>query len=540
MHSLSESRPVGRLTWFLKGILFLALLLLFGRLAELTVIKGEYFRTLAEGNRIRRVTITAPRGRILARGGEVLAGNSEVKTTIDFHPTEGYTKVDPTDSTPPEEVLTEWQRSYPMGDIVGHITGYLGEVSPDEVRKADPACIAKGARTLGSLKGLGGLEAQYGCLLRGFDGEELVEVDIMGNKIRTVGRRPAVAGEDLHTTIDADLQRVIAENMKDIVGAVVATDTNGEVLALVSSPSFSPELFNPLNPNKEQAAKLLTDEKLPLFNRAISGAYHPGSIFKLVTSTAALEEGKITSEFQYEDTGAININEFSYTTWYFTQYGRTEGKINVIRALARSTDTFYYKVGEMLGAEALGRWAAEFGVGKETGIDIPNEMSGLLATPEWKERVIGERWFLGNTYHMSIGQGDMTTTPLQGNVLTSVIASGGSICIPHLQKSGQNCKKLAISPHTIETVKEGMIQACTTGGTAYPFFDFTPQIACKTGTAETNEEDVTHAWFTLFAPVEKPEIVLTVLVEKGGEGSKVAAPIARKIMDYWFRDYPRQ
>ncbi len=536
MIPLHEVHSTRFMSLVLKSILFVAAALLFARLAELTLIKGSYFRALAEDNRIRRVSIDAPRGRIKARGGEILADNVETKKTVEFDTEKGYKKVDITANTPSDEILIQWRRNYPLGPVAGHITGYIGEVGVTEVGKADPGCVDKGVRTLGTLIGKFGLEQQYECRLRGRPGEELVEVDIRGHKIRTVGRLAPTPGEDITTTIDYGLQEKVALDMQGLIGAAVATDGRGQILAFYTSPSFDPAIF--MDKTKEaQLTEMLNDKKLPLFNRATTGTYHPGSIFKLVTSVAGLESGTITPAYEYDDTGSIKINEFSYTTWYFTQYGKTEGKINLVRALARSTDTFYYKLGEMIGVDTLAKWAAEFGIGTKTNVDLPAESTGLLATPEWKQKTLGERWFLGNTYHMSIGQGDMLVTPLQANVLTSVIANGGFLCQPHfLLQSRESCKKLTISDASIKTVNEGMKGACATGGTAYPFFEFTPVVACKTGTAETSEKDVTHAWFTVAAPADNPEIVVTVLIEKGGEGSKVAAPIAKAILNYWFHE----
>jgi penicillin-binding protein 2 len=187
-----------------------------------------------------------------------------------------------------------------------------------------------------------------------------------------------------------------------------------------------------------------------------------------------------------------------------------------------------------VGVDKLISWADKFGLGKISGIDLPAESAGLLPTPEWKKAVKGERWFLGNTYHMAIGQGDLTISVLQANMITAAIANGGKLCQPHLKmEADSSCRDLGISKDNLAYVKEGMIGACSSGGTAPAFFDYQPQVGCKTGTAETYEEDEPHAWLSLFAPADNPEIVLTVFVEHGGEGSAVAAPIAREIMDYW-------
>lgn len=531
LQNLSESHHYSWLSWFLRGLLLLGCLVLIGRLGELQLIKGNYFRALAEGNRIRRIPIVAPRGEIKARGGENLAQNIEVKKAVLFNPEEGYEKSEDVTYATPEQIITEYRRNYPVGDIAGHLTGYLSEASADEVGKVDPNCPEKGARLMGSHIGRSGLEEQYECLLRGINGEHLVEVDSMGRPIRVLGVTPAIAGKNVETTIDIGLQRKTASGMLGKKGAAILTDGRGEIMALFSSPSYNPNLFVGNSPD---AQEYLTSVDLPLFNRALSGTYHPGSIYKIVTAAAALEEGKIDESFLYNDTGVIKVGEFSYTNWYFTQYGGREGVIDLPRAIARSTDTFFYMLGELVGANTLANWSKKFGLEEKTKIDLPGEVLGLIPTPEWKKSYKGEAWFLGNTYHMAIGQGDVAITPIAANSLTSVIAANGELCDMHIEKNApRNCRDLHLSKTTLDEIKEGMIAACATGGTAFPFFDFKPKVACKTGTAETMEKDVTHAWFTVIAPADEPDIVVTILVEKGGEGSKVAAPIAHDILKVW-------
>lgn len=519
------------LAWFLRGVLILGFLILIGRLIELQIIKGKYFKALAEGNRIRRLSIAAPRGQILARGGELLVGSKKVKKRVVFNPEEGFQKLDDISNAPEEELISEPIRDYKLGASLAHVTGYLGEVNETEVGKVNPECPEKGPKRIGALTGRTGLEEFYECKLSGIDGEELVEVDSLGRRIRTLGKREPIPGQDLKTNIDFNLQKKVAKTMEDKKGAIVVTDTKGEVLALYSSPSFDPD----------QVQTILENKDLPLFDRAISGSFAPGSVFKPVVAVAALEEGEIDENFIYEDTGQIEIKtpygDFTYSNWYFNQYGGTEGKIGLIRAIARSTDTFFYKIGELAGPEALASWSYKFGLARKTGIDLPGEIGGLVPTPEWKERVKGEPWFLGNTYHMAIGQADLALTPLGVNTAISVIASGGKLCSPKIVQTPE-CTSLGIDKKNLNLVREGMVGACSQGGTSFTFFDFEPQVACKTGTAETNEEGKTHAWFTVFGPADEPELVLTVLVEKGGEGSQVAAPIAREIFDYWF-GHPR-
>lgn len=504
----------GWLMWFLRGVLVLAFLFLTARLIELQIIKGEYFRDLSDGNRVRKIVLPAPRGRILARGGEVLVGNGAVTKKVDFG-----------------QEITVWERIYQIGAAFAHGAGYLGEVSPDEVGKIDPECPEKGPWRPGDRMGRAGLEAEYDCSLRGVSGEELVEVDIGGNLVRVLGRKEPLAGEDLRTNIAFALQDFIHGLFENKKGAAVVTDTRGQVLAFYSSPSFAPG----------KVETYLKDPNLALFNRVVSGLYHPGSVFKPVVAVAALEAGEINKNFRFIDPGVIRIGIYSYANWYFTQYGATEGEIDLTRALARSTDTFFYKIGEMAGIAEIARYADKFGLDKKTGIDLPGEVEGLVPTPEWKKTVQEADWFLGNTYHVAIGQGDVVTTPIEINRAISAIAAKGKLCRPRIAAGQEDCHDLEIKKETLDLVTEGMVKACETGGTGYSFFDWNKSpstnrsgpVACKTGTAETNQDGKTHAWFTFFAPADAPEIVATVLFEEGGEGAKVAGPVARKIWDFY-------
>jgi penicillin-binding protein 2 len=532
MQTLSSSRSQSWLVWFLRGILIFAFLFLVGRLIELQLIKGKYFKGLAEGNRIRRIPIEAPRGKVLARGGEVLIDNIEVKKKIVIDSVEGFKKSDDTTGAKADELISEFVRFYVMGEKFAHAGGYVGEVNDKEVSRVNPKCPEKGIYKSGDLIGRSGLESEYECTLRGIDGEELIEVDTFGKKVRTMGRREAVPGKDIKTNISYGLQAKAFDSLGGVKGAVVITDPKGEVMVLASSPSFDPNVF--VNKNKgSEVGKYLSDANLPLFDRAIGGQYHPGSVFKPLVALAALSEGTIDENYRYKDVGFINVNDYSYTNWYFTQYGSTEGEIGVAKALARSTDTFFYKVGELLGIKKLDDWAEKFNLNKLTGVDIPGEVPGLIPTPDWKKKFIGEAWYLGNTYHFSIGQGYLALSPIALNTLTTTIAAGGEYCNPKILGSG-NCKNLNLNKKDLQIVKEGMEGVCAEGGTGYTFFDFVPKVACKTGTAETNVDGKTHAWFTVIAPSEFPEMIMTVLVEGGGEGSKIAGPIARKIFDYQF------
>lgn len=548
METLSSHQAESWLSWFLRGVLILSFLILFSRLFEIQIIKGSYFRSLSEENRIRHVPIPAPRGKILARNGEVLVGNIEVKKKIDFDD-KGVPTLSEDLGASDEETIIDYKRYYYLGDKFAHASGYVGAPAEDQILKIDPNCPEKGPRRPDVWVGKGGLELSYDCLLSGIPGEELVEVDTNGVRLRSLGRREPTPGRDLITAVDIDLQSSVAASMKDQKGAAIVTDIKGKILAFYSGPSFDPNLLvtktdKNSSTNSEldnqKITQLFTDTNLPFFNRVIGGTFHPGSVFKPITALAALEEGVIESDYTYNDTGSITVNEFSYTNWYFTQYGKTEGLIDLPKAIARSTDTFFYKIGELAGPEAINKWSSIFDLDKPTGIDIEGEVAGLIPSPEWKKKVKKENWYLGNTYHMSIGQGDIAVTPAEINRYIAAIASNGTICKPSFLGGGNNtCRNIDVNYDHLNLVIEGMKQACSVGGTAYTFFDFSQKhgetdVACKTGTAEVGVGDDTHAWFTVFAPIQSPQIVATILIEKGGQGSEVAGPIAREIFDYYF------
>jgi penicillin-binding protein 2 len=310
METLASQKKQSWLSWFLRGLILLGLLILLARLFELQIIKGKVYKGLAENNRIRRITITAPRGRILARGGEILANNLEVKKRIVYHPETGFAKSDSIKGASGDEIVSEWKRDYPLGEKFAHIGGYLGEVSAEEVGKVNPQCPEKGPRKLGALVGRSGLEQQYECLLSGIEGEEVIEVDTSGKKIRILGRKEPVAGMDLKTSIHYGLQNYIPDLLKDKKGTIVISDGQGSILSLYSGPSFDPNDF--LNGRTDKIESYFKDENLPVFNRAIGGLFHPGSVFKPVVAVAALAEGKIDKDYYYDDPGVIKVGIYEY------------------------------------------------------------------------------------------------------------------------------------------------------------------------------------------------------------------------------------
>lgn len=577
-----DARPNNR--WLVcLGILLIFTFLGIGRLAELQLIKGDYYRSLAEGNRIRRIPLKAPRGEILARDRAALARNVPVYKLATFNES-GIVKETKTISRDEairlqaeggdeaNRVLIDVGRTYPLGASAAHVVGYVNEANEGEVEN-NIYCDTKSLLTtdyrlqfiyqLGDLVGRAGIEAYYDCILRGVNGEELIEVDARGKLVRKLGRREPIPGQTITLTLDPKLQQTVYEALlatpnekgsapriesgQVVRGSVVVEDpTNGEILAIVSAPSFDPTSLS------NNYSNLVQDKNLPFFNRASGGAYHPGSTFKLVTSTAALETGAIDRDYKYEDPGIVKLGNATFRNWLYIKNGRTEGVIDIVRAITRSTDTFFYILGEKVGITRLAEWASAFNLGRKTGIDLPAEAAGLVPTPEWKEKTTGERWYLGNTYNVSIGQGDLAASPLQINAMVSAVATN-KWCKPHLLKEVSSfkfqvisCRDMGLKEETLHLIKAGMIGVCSPGGTAGVFFNFTPngnRVACKTGTAQVGTGPVgarTHAWFTSYALVATdstevvPQISVTALVEEGGEGSIVAAPVVKKIMEEWF------
>ena len=523
--------------------LFIAII----RLFQLTVVKGTYYATLAENNRVREVVVEAERGNIYDRKGILLAGSHEGDAENEL-----------------ERVISS--RMYYKPEATSHIIGYRQTADKNDM-KQDP-CLNK--LKSGDKTGKSGIEKLFDCDLRGVYGKKLIEVDASGKYKRTIDFIPPQTGKELRLALDVTLQEKAQELMKGKKGAVVGVKPDtGEILVLFSSPTFNPQAFE--DKDAQLAKAYFSDADKPLYNRAIEGVYPPGSTFKPFMVAAGLEEDAITTDTIFEDKGVLKAGEKEFNNWYYLEYGRTEGDVDVLKALQRSNDTYFYQLGGKLGPEKIKKWAELFGFQNKTGIGL-NESEGIIPSSFWKEDVLKEQWYLGDTYNLSIGQGYVTTTPLQVAMGTAAFANGGYLCKPLLLKVGTNeapkpeCKKIPMSRKTYEIVREGMKMACETGGTGYPFFGFgipeatvsaqlaksgknssdsakllqVPQkrieVGCKTGTAESHSESgKPHAWFTIFAPLEDEEIALTVIVEEGGQGSDEAAPIAKEILKTYFQ-----
>lgn len=500
------------------------------RLGQLTLIQGRDFRNQAEQNRIIKERLAAPRGTIFDRQGKTLV--VDIPYCLYQGEEQDREKCLELKSLG-KKVETLFRRHYPLAEAAGHVTGYLGQASQEEV--------SSGKYQPGQLVGRGGIEEYYQSKLAGRDGYRLSETDIKGERVREVGEVTAKEGKSITLFIDSRIQKKAFELLSGATGAVVVSNPqNGEVLALVSSPAFDPNLFV-IKDNADRVSTLLADEKQPFLNRAISARFPPGSIFKLISGLAGLEEGVIDPETKIEDTGFIEINNYRYANWYYTQYGKKDKDVDIVEAIKRSNDIFFYRLGEKLGPEKMVSWAERFFLNDLSGIDLPAEARGFVPSPKWKEEVIGEPWFLGNSFHFAIGQGDLAITPLMANVMTNFFANGGYFCQPRLANSlPVSCREIGVDDKNRELILSGMAAACRPGGTASVFFDFkingrSDQVACKTGTAEFDIENKrTHAWFTAFAPLKEPEISVTVFLQSGGGGAREAAPIAKEILEDFF------
>ena len=537
----AESKDSWRVMIF-SSVSLILFFIIFLRIFNLQVVKGAENRKLADGNRIQIKIIHAPRGVIFDRNGKILASNAPGFRLTDGKKITYITRdqaleFETKEDTRFKNLEVDSVRDYPMGELTAHALGYVSEITSSELESL------KVSRA-GDRMGRGGVEETYEGFLKGTDGGEVIEVDASGEVLRVLRRVEPEPGKNLYLTIDSNLQELAYKNLELTIkktgsccGAVVASNPQtGEILALVSYPSFDPEEIEPS----------LSAVNSPMLNRAVGGTYPPGSTFKIASSLAGLSSGKLSRETVYEDTGEIFLGPYKFTNWYFNQYGKVEGPVNIVKAIKRSNDTYFYYLAQAVGEKGLAETAKKLGLGKTLGIDIPGEVSGLIPGSDWKEKNLGEVWFPGDTLHMSIGQGFVLATPLQILNLTSSVASMGKQYQPHLalnitESDGSLVKEFEKSPgdlgfkrEDLEIVKLGMEEANASGGTAWPFFTFPVKTAGKTGTAEYGDpKDRTHAWYSAFAPSDDPKIAAVVLVEGGGEGSSIAAPIAKEIFR-WF------
>lgn len=568
---------------------FLIILILIGRMFYLQIIKGSYYRGQAEGNRTRYTRILAPRGIIYDCNGEELANNkpgvmvslvrqtgaykeetlerlsqllnipvADIKETIRLsggssEPIRIVRNASPEVVDKVEEnlrylpgVMLEVQpvRNYPNKQLAVHALGYVGEISDYEIEQG-----AYSDLKAGDIIGKFGLENYYDSYLRGEDGSYREEVDVAGRVVQIMDKVEPKPGQGLVLTIDAKLQRVAEEAVDRqlrAIGArgcaVVALDpNNGEVKALVSRPGFDPNWF--VNGISEKNWKYLnTDPFHPMTDKVIAGEYPPGSTFKIVTGSAALEEKKVTPDELIYDSGRHWLIDMRNAG------GEALGYINFKRALAASDNVYFYEMGNRVGIEALDKYAREFGFGQTTGIDLHGEAQGLIATPEYKKKVFDDEWYLGDTFNTAIGQGFTLATPIQVAEMLSAVATDGKRYKPHLvskilNDDGSVAKtfepeeegKLPISESTLKLIQDGLAAVTEKGGTAAFLRNLPVPVAGKTGTAE-NPHGLEHGWFIAYAPTTKPKLVVVCIVEQGSYGTISAAPIVKSILEYVFTD----
>ncbi|MFB3926439.1 MAG: penicillin-binding protein 2 [Syntrophales bacterium] len=583
----------------LLWIISVSLSVLVVRMWYLQVIKGDELRQRSENNRIRINEIKPLRGTIIDTKGTILAGNQPcydvsivpgnvknvkavVKMLEDFYRQEGIDfsrgadAVDRARSFVPiklaknisrrELAVVETHsvelpgvsvevipvRRYLMGEMTAHVLGYVSEISPDEL-KSDASRTYKPGDRVGKY----GIEKFLDRFLKGISGGEHVEVNVSGRRVRVLGKVDPVPGHNAILTLDADLQKTAWEAMEGKVGSVVAMDPrDGSVRVLLSRPSFDPNLFNQGIPIADWES-LCNDPLRPMENKAIAGQYPPGSTYKMIIAAAALQEGLITPDTAFNCTGSYQFGNRTYRCWQKKGHGR----VSLHRAIVQSCDVYFYNVGRIVGVDKIAEYARAFGLGEPTGIDLPGEKYGLVPTREWKLKRFREPWQLGETLSISIGQGFNLVTPIQLLNAYCALANGGTLYKPRLVERIETIDRqiikefkpevkahLPLSKETIELLKYGLWGVCNEGGgTGGALRRKEADVAGKTGTAQvvamkddrksaTGWQFRDHALFVAFAPVDNPEIAVAVIVEHGGHGGSAAAPVARKVIDAYFRN----
>ncbi len=557
-------------------VLLLAVFLLFGalhlRIAQLQLIEGAHWRRMAENNRLRRLPLTASRGRIYDRRGHVLADNhptwnlllfpdeaANLDETVLFVSSIGVaeastlhrrvrergidrlapmvvgedldwqqvTRVRSHQSDHPElSVVAGFRRHYPFGPATAHVVGHLRLPSEEEL--ATDARLDPNSRV-----GANGIESLADDFLTGRAGERWVVVSAVGRQLGVVREEESTAGKDLAVTIDAELQEVAAEALGERAGAVAAIDPNtGAVRVLYSSPSFNPELFSgPLSPDDWSA--LSGDPRHPLQDRCLQGTYPPGSTIKPFLALAALTEGIVTPGWTVNCTGRVVLHGHPFRCWR----RQGHGPMNLEHSIEESCDVYYYQLGQRLGINRMAQWLGVFGFGQRSGIGLPSEATGLIGTPEWSRRVRGTPWYPGEAVSVSIGQGPVLTTTIQLARAFAALANGGHLVTPYVvvKPSQTAAVDLELDPRHLAVVVRGLHQVVHGDhGTARTLARM--PIAGKTGTAQVvrlqegvESKDLAphlqhHAWFVGWAPVDEPQIVVALVVEHGGGGGSIAAP----------------
>lgn len=549
-----------------------SLLFLVSGLYFCQIYQSDKYIRLAHNNRLRMIRFPAPRGEIFDRNGVPLAVNDtsfcimgypldlnttpklehlskillrhgipmsieDLEKTIKQQRSAAYRvmKIVPNltmtqmaelvaDYDFPRELfpLSVWRRTYPAGTTAANVLGYVGEISEQELETRSEEGYAGG-----DLIGKTGIERSYEAILRGSPGQEALEVDARGRKVRTIDAHQAVKGEDLHLTLDMGAQKLAVELLKDWKGALLAMDVHtGAVIALASSPVYD---NNPIawGVSAREWRAIVFDPDRPMLDRAIAGVYPPASTFKAFMSIASLEENVINERSVYSCRGGLRLGSHLFKCWKHSGHGG----LNVTGALQHSCDVFFYQVGLKAGIDRLIKWGRKFHLGEPTGIDLPGESGGNIAGAEWKMRRFKTQWLNGDTVNYSIGQGYMLMTPIQIARVYAAIANGGKMVTPHLCSKGyKQPEEIGITPAKLAIVQKGL-DYVVSRGTGSRAGRFGVSVAGKTGTAQNSHGD-DHALFAGYAPADNPRYVAVAVIEGGKHGSSVAAPLVGELLAY--------
>ena len=546
------------------------------RLAWLQLLHGRDYRAMADENRIRLIPRDPIRGRLLDRNGRVLATNRlayklyvqprllspaswpglrdrlasllgvsaaqlernhqqgqnregyRIELAGPLTPTQVLRFREQASSLPAAEVAADVLRAYPEGRLASHLLGYTSSISEEEYER-----LRERGYRLRDRIGRSGLEKVYETVLRGEWGGQQLEVNAAGEVQRILGDKPARAGKDLRLTIDLDLQRA-AERALDTVskGAIVAMDpSSGAIRALASRPNFDPNIFSE-GPTTAQWSELNRPEA-PMLNRALQG-FPPASTFKIVSTIAGLESGRFTP-----DSTLPTMGQFCYNGQCYGDHGAF-GSIGFQKALAVSSNSFYYQLGLKVGPYELFKAARRMGYGQLTGVELADEETpGLLGDPAWKQRVLGAPWTSVDTITSAIGQGAVTVTPIQMARLYAAVANGGTLVTPHLVERPTPRRWINLKPETLRVLREGLRKVVTEGTATILNDPSLPPVAGKTGTGEDPPRP-DHAWFGGYAPAGRPNLVIVAFGENsGGYGGTVAAPMVKALMSTWFHVMPK-
>ena len=595
MFGRDEKVSPERLTAVQYIILAIFLLLAYG-LWRLQVVDSDRYSSLAEKNRVRNVPILAPRGKILDRNGRMIVDNypsfsalllrdqsrdlnadadliaqglnitgAEVRERVRrFAAMPQYQPIFLKEDITPDELafieahrnelpeldtIMVHRRLYPRNGFIAHLVGYVGEVTEDMLNQPQFELYSPG-----DVVGVSGVEKQYNDLLMGKNGSRRSVVNSRGKEVQQLDSTAAIPGKQLKLTVDIDLQIAAEEALADKNGAVVAMDPRtGEILAMVSRPTFDPNNFA-VRIKRDDWSKLVNDENHPLMNKAIQAQLAPGSVFKIIMATAGLQEG-IAQDMKVNCAGGASFYGRYFKCWVLAEH-RVHGAVDISKAIYQSCDVFFYTLAERLGIGRIAKWATAFGLGQRTGIDLPQEMSGVMPSEEWKIRNFKQKWYAGETISVGIGQGAVATTPMQLARAIGSIASGGVLRRPHVafpQELPPNYQpaggvpdevKIPIDPANWQIITDAMANVVSPIGTANSAHLKDIDFAGKTGSAQTISNTAKarlangkakfkdNGWFAGVAPRRNPDIVVCALLEEGEHGYLAARVVSQVIKAY--------